>query len=775
MDQQTVQRVFQKNVLLASTQPGEPLFLLLWILLLAAATAFGQSSPPPRHTRLLHSADLLSADPANPIGQIVSSNGSFVAGKGWTANNTNGQLRINLAEALPFEGTAEITISNLNPHDQMYKQLKLKTAYTPFSLWSRPRFGYGALYSTMGSYLYLMSETNPKYNFDYKSNWKVLSQGFYGRGPRENSAPYGDYTKSEPDSDKAVIYSTNKEYKFKLIWTIGKAWVTIEDTVLQEHDFNGQIESFRYLCMGMNEMGLSLVGPIYENIRIYAPASPVVLDNVSVSTGVASDAVLGARGICWADINRDGLEDAFIPYTGLTTAKPNMLLVHKANHTFANEASARGVASVPSARVAAFADVDGDGDHDLFIGTDRDGTFLYVNNGQGTFQDASASRGISDKGMTTGTRQLLVLDIDGDADLDVLVVTTTLTRLYLNNGKGSFSVTDRGINSALSSVGTVTQGVAAGDVTMDGAVDLVFSRANQAPLLLVNDGKGQFSSESSIRGLISIYAPNDPTLVDYDNDGDLDLFVANQVMNGGAVQLVSCYKNDGSGHFTDLSNTLNLQTDAKALLPIDVNNDGLLDFMALRHNMDPSSADYAFRNISKLFMQQAGGVFSEQAGTGAEINFAGIQAGAVVDYNQDGKQDLAGIAYGGSHMDISPMGTVVDEFGRQYLLQNKTAGRHYLQIALKDSSGSVCKTEARVWVYQAGKAGQEGYLLGYRDSGSLTNPQSHSSPILHFGLAENTACDIVVRYATGARVTLNNVSADRQVAILRPARVAEAG
>ncbi len=134
----------------------------------------------------------------------------------------------------------------------------------------------------MGSYLYLMSETNPKYNFEYKSNWKVLSQGFYGRGPRENSAPYGDYTKSEPDSDKADIYYTSKKYKFKLIWTIGKAWVTIEDTVLQEHNFNGQIESFRHLCMGMsaeaeNSAFAHLSGSsLYFTAEVHAADPPIL-------------------------------------------------------------------------------------------------------------------------------------------------------------------------------------------------------------------------------------------------------------------------------------------------------------------------------------------------------------------------------------------------------------------------------------------------------------------------------------------------------------------
>jgi hypothetical protein len=776
MNRNSAARMFQIDRSHRSLQKGVMRSVMSTLLIfLFSGLTFSQSTAPPRHTRLLYSADLMSVDPSNPIGQIVSANGSFVAGKGWTASNTNGQLRINLAEALPFEGTAEITISNLNPYDQMYKQLKSKTAYTPFSLWSRPRFGYGALYSTMGSYLYMMSETNPKYNFEYKSNWKVLSQGFYGRGPRENVAPYGDYTKSEPDSDKAVLYYANKEYKFKLIWSIGKAWVTIEDTVLQEHNFNGQIESFRYLCMGMNEMGLSLVGPVYKNLKIYAPENPVILENVAFSTGVASDAILGACGICWADINKDGLEDAFIPYTGLATAKPNVLLLHKTNHTFANEASSRGVLNVPSARVAAFGDVDGDGDADLFVGTDKDGTYLFINNGLGVFQDVSASRGISDKGVTTGTRQLLVQDIDNDADLDLLVVTTGLTRLYLNNGKGIFTVADRGINTALNAVGTITRGVAAGDVNMDGAVDLVFTRANQPPVLLINDGKGQYVSQGTSRGLTSVYAPNDPTLVDYDNDGDLDLFIANQAMASGTIKQVACYTNDGSGRFTDKTNTVNILTDAKALMPADVNNDGWQDFIVLRNNMDPSSVDYSFRNISKLFINQGNGSYTELTGTGAEINFAGIQAGGAVDYNQDGLLDISGIAYGGSHTDVAPSGTTVDEFGRQYLLRNKTTGRHYIQIALKDSSGGFSRTEARVWIYQSGKAGQEGYLLGYRDSGGNTNPQSHSSPILHFGIGANVKCDVVVRYGTGARMIKSDVAADQLLTLLRPAKVAEAG
>lgn len=751
------------------------LYLLFFIMIgfLAFTASASAQTTPPRHTRLLYSADLMSSA-ANPMGQIVNTSGSFVAGKGWTATSNKGQLRVNLNEALPFEGTAEITVTNLNPYDQMWSQTDAKTSYTPFSLWSRPLFGYGSLYATFGSYFYFLSETNVKYNFARKSNWKVISQSYFGYGPRNGTHPYGEYTKTEPDSDKATFYYTNKEYNFKLIWSQGKAWVMIDDSLFQEHDFNGQLESFRYIVLGANLMGVSLIGPTYKNLKIYAPASPITFQNTSFSTATALDLSAGARGICWTDVNKDGLEDAFIPYTGISTAKPNALLIQKSGSVFANEASTRGVATIPSARVGAFGDVDADGDADLVVGTDKDGTYLFLNNGAGSFTNKSVARGINDKGAVNDTRQLVLLDVEGDADLDLLVTTTNLTRLYLNNGKGNFTVADRGINSALSSVGAVTRGVAAGDVNMDGAVDLVFSRANQPPVMLINDGKGNFVSEGSRRGLVNVYAPNCPTLMDYDNDGDADLFIANEAMSSGTVKKLTCYQNDGLGHFSDRTEQLDLAIDAVALLPIDVNNDGYLDFYSLRDNMDPTSATFAFRNYSKLYLNQGNGAFRELAGTDAEVNYAGIQAGATVDYDRDGRLDLSGIAYGNIHTTNAASGKVVDEFGRQYLLKNTTPVRHYLEIALKDSSGAFSKTEARVWVYQAGKAGQNDALLGYRDVAGIVNLSSHSSAILHFGLGDQTLCDVVVRYATGARVLKNAVSADQILTILRPNFVPEA-
>ncbi len=725
---------------------------------------------PPVHTRLLYSADLMSSA-NNPMGKFVNTAGSFVAGKGWTSNNYTGQLRIDLNDPLPFEGTAEITITNLNPYDQMWKQTKEKTAYTPFSLWSRPLFGYGLLYLTWGSYLYLMSETNVKYNFDQKSNWKIISQSYFGYGPRTGTIPYGEYTKTEPDSDKATYYYANREYNFKLIWSQGKAWVMINDSLFQEHDFNGQVESFRHIVFGANAMGVSLSGPYYKNLKIYAPASPIVVQNTSFSSNAALDLSAGARGVCWTDVNKDGLEDAFIPYTGIGTTKPNVLFIQKSGNVFANEASTRGVATIPSARVAAFGDVDGDADPDLVVGTDKDGTYLFINNGAGTFANQSAARGINDKGSVNDTRQIFVTDVDGDADLDLLITTTGMTRLYLNNGKGNFSVADRGINAALNNAGTVTSGVAAGDVNMDGAVDFVFSRTGQPAVLMLNDGKGHFTSQGTQRGLVNIYAAKYPTLMDYDNDGDLDLFIANAAMSSGTVKKLTCYQNDGAGNFIDRTEQLNLAIDAVSILPVDVNNDGYQDFYSLRDNMDPTSATYAFRNYSKLYINQGNGSFSEASGTGAEVNYAGIQAGATVDYDRDGKLDLSAIAYGNIHTTTTSTGKATDEFGRQYLLKNTTNGGHYLRIALKDSNGAFTKTEARVWVY---RSGQGNALIGYRDAAGIANLSSHSSPILHFGLANDTQCDVVVRYATGARVFLNSVTADQLITVLRPNYTPEA-
>ena len=216
----------------------------------------------------------------------------------------------------------------------------------------------------------------------------------------------------------------------------------------------------------------------------------------------------------------------------------------------------------PFAFASAFADLDGDGWPDLAVVSDYGMTRIFWNNGDGTFTDGTVEASIgSDRngmGSTFG-------DYDGDGDLDWFVSSifaeyeqceslsgcgtwdSTGNRLYRNDGGRSFSdATDEaGVRDGGWGWGSVFF-----DFDNDGDLDLAMvggmhhsatfsDRALDSPTLWENDGTGRMTDVSEAVGLTHPDASKGFLTFDYDNDGDLDLFVVN---NGGAPRL---YRNDG--------------------------------------------------------------------------------------------------------------------------------------------------------------------------------------------------------------------------------------
>ena len=718
---------------------GATLTLLLLLALVAVA------AEPPHHSRLLYEADLQSAT-ANPIGSITNTNGQFIAGKGWTAKDETSQLRIDLNDYLPFEATVEITISNLDPYTQLASQ-KDRTSWTPISLWSRPQFGYGSLWKTAASFFYFLSEKNAKYNDQGKSNWKVISSAYYGYGAYNNLG-YGDFIKSEPDPNQAMKYDLNKEYTFKLVCSNGLVWVLLNDVVFKEHIFNGQLEGFNHIVLGANLMGPSILGPTFKNLRIYIPESPVSFQNVAQSSGMALDKVYGAAGIAWADVNRDGLEDAFIPFAkSIVADEVSRLYLQQPSHHFVEAAASSGLAALHNATQAVFSDLDRDGYPDLLLVKDQH--LLLYHNQAAVFSDQTSQRGLAQIGSSV-VQQVLHLDSDGDGDQDLFIVATPKPMLFINDGKGQFTLADRGISSSLTAS---IDGAAAGDVNLDGATDLVILPLDQAPILFLNDKKGHFTAESSSRGFNKTFRDGLPLLHDLDRDGDLDLFILKK-----QTEISTFYQNNGSGFFSDQTTNLKL-TKSPLLLPLDADNDSYTDYW----RFVPNSTNNTNTPHSFLAFNQKNNSFITITNSGSEANYAPLSGQSCVDFDQDGKLDIIAISAGAFRTEMNEV------YGRSALYHNITspATNHYLQIAFQDTSGGPLCTDAAVSVYPAGKLGDKNSLLGYQD---LAAAAAYASPMVHFGVGSNTVCDIVVRFATGATLEKKNIPVDQRIIIIRPTR-----
>jgi hypothetical protein len=212
------------------------------------------------------------------------------------------------------------------------------------------------------------------------------------------------------------------------------------------------------------------------------------------------------------------------------------------------------------------ADFDGDGDLDAFIACHNfvEPSKVYLNDGQGTFQDADQDLG--DKGMSGVDLNLLDLNGDGHVDAHVIYYDPQglPDRVYLNDGTGIFSDSGLALDEYV---------IAWGDLDSDGDVDYFGKRYGEGYVVMLNDGRGQFTEGWRMEDSQAI--DGDIALGDYDGDGDLDAVVGNGFRNSGSFPSLLLW-NDGSGQFADSGQRLN-ETMLAKFGAGDLDGDGDLD------------------------------------------------------------------------------------------------------------------------------------------------------------------------------------------------------
>jgi hypothetical protein len=418
----------------------------------------------------------------------------------------------------------------------------------------------------------------------------------------------------------------------------------------------------------------------------------------------------------WADYDGDGDLDLFVGFNGT----PNRLYRNDKG-TLVDVAGGVGVADARATRAGAWGDFDGDGRPDLLVGFAPGAQSvlkLYRNNG-GAFSDATADAGVArDSG---AVRQLSWIDVDGDGDLDLFVAFRDRANSLYRNADGKYTeiAADVGLADRRKTVGAVWF-----DYDEDGDLDLYVANMDGDANGLYQNDRGTFTDVAAERGVAwGGRLPNDatngtvrPCAADVDGDGHLDIVTANYGKNG-------LFFNRGGGTFEDLSAQWSLDIDSRydACALADFDNDGRLDlYVNGTVTGGQSYRDYLFRNTGTWFED----VTPE--------NVKSLQADHSVqwaDYDQDGDMDLA---LTGSRPD-----------GMHSLLRNDLSpneARRSLQISVVDQQGRPSVAGAEVRLYAAGSR----RLLGTRlvDTGSGYDAQS-VMPV-HFGLASMASVDVEV-------------------------------
>jgi len=267
-----------------------------------------------------------------------------------------------------------------------------------------------------------------------------------------------------------------------------------------------------------------------------------------VTLKTTAEMVDSGHGVAIADFNGDKRLDLFLVYN---EGRPSRLLFGDGKGGFTDSGRAIGAPGLNGTSVRV-ADVDADGDVDAFVTYYQERARLYLNDGKGSF---TVSDQALDNAVTLG-------DLDGDGDVDLLSLApggAGPASIWLNT-KGRFSQQERTID-----VGQDVAVIGLVDVDGDGDFDLVAVARSASSTLWENAGRGSF------RKLAQTFEPGTRVAAgDIDLDGDQDLVIGTGV-----------YLNAGGGRF-DKVQTLNLGNLPTVLLLVDIDKDGDLDLVAAR-------------------------------------------------------------------------------------------------------------------------------------------------------------------------------------------------
>ena len=498
-------------------------------------------------------------------------------------------------------------------------------------------------------------------------------------------------------------------------------------------------------------------------------------------------------GVALFDYDNDGRLDIFL-VNGAPLADPtpkgtiprktgpqysNRLYHQKADGTFEDVTEKAALAGEGYGMGVAVGDYDNDGFEDLYV-TAYGGNKLYHNNGDGTFTDVTQKAGVGGGGWSTSA---LWVDLDEDGYLDLVVLRYVewdfddvwcgehkegyraychpdffkpiAPLVYHNNHDGTFTEVAQKLGLGKPAKGL---GMAIADYDRDGHIDFFVANDSMVEFLYHNKGNGTFEDVALVSQVAvdmdgRTYAGMGVDFADYNNDGWPDLVVTDL-----ANQRYALYLNSGDGSFNYVSQAaglgqITLAHSGWGVRFVDYDNDGWKDLLiAQGHDLDTIELNYPNLRYREpiLLARNTGKSFVDvSTQLGGVFRQAWVARGmAIGDLDNDGRVDAV----------------ITTNDGPVHVLHNETpTSNHWLLLKLVGHTSNRDAIGAEVTLVTASGA-------QYATVSTASSYLSSSDKRVHFGLGQEARAQrIEIRWPSGIRQTIKDVPADQILQIDEPA------